>query len=108
MAFRITQTPTYKVKIFVEIPNEQGKFDKSDFLAEFKRADLSQLNELRELPQKEVMEQMLVGWSGLLDDANSDVPFNVVNRDMLLLIPQAMQALVEGFWSSVFKAREKN
>jgi hypothetical protein len=109
MAFKIALTPTYKTKIVVELPNEHGKIDKSDFMAEFKRTDVEKLEELRKTPnQKEVMEEVLVGWSGLLDESNQDVPFNPVNRDMLFRIPQALAATVDGFWGSIFKAREKN
>lgn len=108
MAFKIALTPTYKTKIVVETPNDQGKFDKSDFLAEFKRLNMDDLDAMRNVPQPEVIEQVLVGWSGLIDDEGNDVPFNSANRNALMRIPQAMHALVEGFWTSIFKAKEKN
>ncbi|RJF99013.1 hypothetical protein [Noviherbaspirillum saxi] len=108
MAFKLAQTPTYKQKIIVEIPNENGRKDKSDFMAEYLRVDMDDIEELKRLPQKEVLERVLVGWSSLLDETGNDVPFNPVNRVALLKIPQAFEALVEGFWTSIFKAKEKN
>jgi hypothetical protein len=108
MSFKIALTPTYKVKVEVETPNEHGKFDKSHFMAEFKRGSTEELDELRKMDQKEVVEQMLVGWTGLVDAEGNDVPFNPVNRQALFKIPQALRGLIDGFWGSIFKAKEKN
>lgn len=108
MAFKIALSPTYKSKIVVETPNDNGKFDKSDFMAEFTRVSFDDLDELRKLPQKEVLEKVLVGWSGLLDENGEAVNFNPLNMVIILQIPQAFTALYEGFWSSIFKAKEKN
>ncbi len=108
MAFKIALKPTYKVKVVVETPNDNGRLDKSDFMADFTRADMNMIDELRQLTQKEVVERVLVGWSGLLDENNEAVPFSEANRDALLGIPQAFAALAQGFWDSIYKAREKN
>jgi hypothetical protein len=108
MAFKIALKPSYKTKIFVEIPNENGRVDKSDFMAEFKRVDMDELEELRKLPQREVLDQVLIGWGSLLDEENKEVPFNDANRAALLKIPQAFAATAEGFWKSIYTAKEKN
>ncbi|NML62269.1 hypothetical protein HHL21_14525 [Massilia sp. RP-1-19] len=108
MAFKVALSPTYQTKIVVETPNNNGKFDKSDFMAEFKRVSFDDLDELRKLPQKEVLEKVLVGWSGLVDEGGSEVHFNPLNVAVVLQIPQAFTSLYEGFWSSIFRAKEKN
>jgi hypothetical protein len=109
MAFKIVLSPTYKVKVIVETPNDKGTVDKSDFMAEFKRVDMKDLEELKAVEgQDNVLRQVLVGWSGLLDENNEDVPYNAANLDALLRIPPALHATVNAFWNSVFKAREKN
>ena len=106
--FKITLTPSYRVKVVVETPNMQGKMDKSDFMAEFKRCDLAKIDELRNIPQREVVREVLTGWDGLVDDDNQPVPFNAATLDAVLAIPQAMVALIEAFWESVHKAKQKN
>jgi hypothetical protein len=106
--FKISLTDTYTVKIIVETPNLQGKTDKSDFMAEFKRCDIDKLDELRGLPQRDVIREVLVGWSGLVGDDNQPVLFSAVTRDAVLAIPQAVFALIESFWGSIHKAKEKN
>ncbi|WP_288637042.1 hypothetical protein [uncultured Oxalobacter sp.] len=108
MAFKLALTPTYKVKIIVDIPNEQGKFDQSDFMAEFLRCDFDRLNDLQTKSIAEVMHEMLIGWSGLVDSAGNELPYNEANKTALLKIPQALQALGHHYWSTIFKAREKN
>lgn len=108
MAFIIAVTPSYKVKVTVELPNEAGKIEKSDFMAQFKRVSMDDLDDLRKMPQKEVLETVLIGWTGLLDENKESVPFNPANFAVVLAIPQAFSALADAFWSSIFKAKEKN
>lgn len=108
MAFKLAIAKTYKSKIIVEILNAHGKHEKSDFMAKFTHVSMDELDELRKLPQKEVLQQVLVGWSGLLDEGNGEVFFNETNMAALLAIPQAFAALTEAFWASIFKAKEKN
>jgi len=106
--FKITLTPTYRVKVIVETPNMNGKMDKSDFMAEFKRCDLSQIDELRNIAQRDVVREVLTGWEGLIDEDGHAVPFNPATLEAVLSIPQAMIALIEAFWESVHKAKQKN
>lgn len=108
MAFKIALTPTYCTKITVELLNKQGRYEKSDFMAEFKRLNGDQLNDVRELPQRDVLKEVLVGWSGLIDENNDDVPFNAATFEAVLAIPQAFAALAQGYWDSIYKAKEKN
>ena len=108
MAFIIAITPSYKVKVIVEMPNEAGRIEKSDFMAQFKRVSMDDLDELRKRPQKEVLEEVLIGWTGLLDENKESVPFNQATLASVLAIPQAFSALADSFWGSIFKAKEKN
>lgn len=111
MTFKITQKPTFISRVTVETPNQKGGFDRSHFNAEFKRCGMDEIEELKKLPQKEVMEKVLVGWTDLIDDDNQPVDFNEDNRRALLNIPNALTAMgsIDGaFWGSLFKAREKN
>lgn len=108
MAFKIAQKPTFIARIKVETPNQKGGFDRSEFQAEFKRVGMEEIDDLRKLPQAEVQEKVLVGWTELIDEDNKPVDFNEDNLRVLINIPQALAALGEGFWGSLFKAKEKN
>jgi hypothetical protein len=108
MAFKITQKPSFSVRIKVDTPNDKNGFDRSEFVAKFKRVSMDEVQELKKLEQREVQQKVLVAWDELIDDDNNPVDFNEDNLAALLNIPQALTALAEGFWSSVFKAKEKN
>jgi hypothetical protein len=108
MAFKIALSQTYKKKVTVEIANEHGKMEKSDFVAEFKRVLGDDLDELRKLTGKEVLRQVLVGAEGIKDEDNQTIEFSEAVKESLLAIPQAAVALVETFYESVYKAKEKN
>jgi hypothetical protein len=108
MPLKIALTPTYRVKVTVDLPAENGGFEQSEFMAEFKRCDSDEIDELRKLPGKEVVPKVLKGWSGLLDAADQEVPFNETNYKTVMAIPQAAAGLAHHFWTSIFKAREKN
>lgn len=107
MAFKLALKDTYKVKVKVQTPSDNG-FETSEFTAEFKRVGMNDIKELQDLPQRDVLEKVVVGYSDLLDGDNKPVDFNSLNLGLLLDIPQAQQALAESFWSSLFKAKEKN
>lgn len=108
MAFKIALKPTFKARIEVLTPNQKGGHDKSTFMAEFLRTDMEELEEIQSIPQAEVMRRKLVGWSDLIDDEDNPVDFNQENLNALLKIPEAVTALRNAFWTSIFKGREKN
>jgi hypothetical protein len=108
MAFKLTQSPTYKTPIIVELPNDKGTFDKSDFIAIFKRTGVKEIEEMQKMSQREVLERVLLGWEKLIDEDGNDVSFNEATRAALFDIAQAQIALVAGFWGSIYKVKEKN
>lgn len=118
MAFILDLTPTYRKKVIVEVPNNKGGIDKSEFTVEFKRVPLTgddnqdegvlSVDDLRNMTQLEVLRYVVVGWDGLLDKARSDVPFNTATLAALLSIPHAVFAMADAFWTSIYKAKEKN
>lgn len=108
MAFKISRKPTYKTEISVSMPTEKGKRETEKFWAEFKHVGVERLDELRAIPHREVLKEVLVGWSGMVDDDNEDVPFNETNMQIVFDIPQALEALIAGFWNSIFGAKKGN
>jgi hypothetical protein len=108
MAFKLTQKPTFKLKVKIYTPNEKGTFDTSELDVIYKRPNLSDLDELRELPGKEAMQKVIAGWEDMVDEDGQEVGFNDDNLQALLMIPQALKAINEAFWQGLFKAAEKN
>lgn len=106
--FKLAQSPTYRVLIAVAIPGENGKVQKESFTAEFKRVGLDRLTELKDVKHPEVLSEVLVNVHDLVDEAGDAVPFNADTKRALFDIPQAFDALVAGFWNSVFGAKKGN
>lgn len=99
---------TFRRKVTVDLPNDLGTYDRSEFWANFRLVEGEELEALRKAPQVECLEKVLVGWSDLVDDDENEVPYDPVNRSALLAVPQARLALFMEFWSSLIKAREGN
>lgn len=108
MAFKIALSPSYRAKVTVEVPTESGRNDKSEFTVEFKRVSMERVDELRKLQQIDVLRDVVIGFSGLIDADNTEVPFNNATLEALLAIPHALFAMADAFWTSIYKAKEKN
>lgn len=108
MAFKVALTPKYNTKVTVVTPNEKGGNDKSEFTVTFIRFDTDQLDGLRELSQKEVLQKAVAGWSGLQADDGSEIEFSDVNLSLIFKVPQAFKAVTEAFWLTQYGAKEKN
>lgn len=108
MPFKIALTPTCKVKVQVEIPNDRGGIDRSEFNAEFKRTGAEEIEQGSAKTFLEFTKEKLVGWSDLLDEANQKVDFNELNMRALFDIPQARDALVNAWRSTIVQAKKGN
>lgn len=110
MAFKRTQKPTFTTPVVVNIPNDKGGFDKSTFVAKFKRLSMDELKALREsaLSNEDVVRRTLVGWELKDEETDEDVPFSEVELEALLQISPTPYATAQAFWEAVNGARSKN
>lgn len=106
--FKIARTPTFKARVDVVTANNKGGVDRSHFMAEFSRSDVSELETLRKMKPREIMERKLVGWSDLIDENNQQVEFTELNKEIVFSIPEALLAMTQTFLDTVVIAREKN
>ena len=108
MAYKLTKNPAFSAKVTVMTPNDRAGYDRSSFTARYRRTNLDETLELRQLPPKECLERVLIGWEEFVDDDNNPVPFNEHTLQAILSEPPAVMALYDGFVNTVVKAREKN
>lgn len=109
MAFKLAKKPTFISRVKVFTPNSKGGHDKSEFNGIFKLVNkMEELEDLRNLPQREVMEKVLVGWNEFLDDDDNEIEFNEVTLQGMLSDAQALSGLRQAFWGNILKAPEKN
>jgi Phage tail assembly chaperone len=115
MAFKLTQTPRFKAKVTVSVPNDKGGFDENSFEGFFKRVTSAEAEELRKVPgtpsenAKAIARRVLEGWELTDADTQKVVPFSEEARDALLeAVPNAAMAIALAFWESLNGARSKN
>ncbi|KYP10546.1 MAG: hypothetical protein A0129_12170 [Limnobacter sp. CACIAM 66H1] len=114
MPFKLKLSPTYSTPVNIEIPVDGGRFEKSTFDAEFKRLTTDELNALLARQQEanrtdqDMIADVLVGWKGLRDEDDQEVPFSETNREALFKVVQAVPALTKAFFTSIANVRQKN
>lgn len=117
MAFKISSATegTYKWPVHVMIPVDGGKFKKEEFIAVFKRyrkdvvpsatGEDGSVDEERGI---EFFKAILVGWSGIKDDAGEEIPYSEEKLIEFLDVPVFTTAIVKAYQASMDMAKEKN
>jgi hypothetical protein len=112
MAYRVTKKPTFTIRVTVVEPGDtdSGAVETSEFTARFKRVTGEELHALRTSGRsdKDLMQEVLVGWSDLTDDSGAQVPFSVEFCETLLSIPHALRGVVHAFMAGASGAGLKN
>lgn len=114
MAFVLSQSTSYLWPVTVEFPVDNGRFEKQTFDAEFKRLPQSRIEQVIErsndvsVNDSEFAREVLVGWAGVQDDKQQDIPFSVESAGRLLEVPLVAGAIVQAFFASLTGAKRKN
>jgi hypothetical protein len=122
MAFVLKQKDSYTWPVPLLLPGDGGRREKNTFEAEFKRLSQSRLKEIGriaraiekgeadedEMDVQTMAKEMLIGWSGVVDDAGEPVPFSVAALSQLLEIPSVAAQIVRAFYESYEDAKRKN
>lgn len=111
--FKLVQATTYSWPVSVELPVDGGRTEKASFDAEFKRLTQSRIEEIRGLIERDeirdvdLVREVLVGWSGVVD-ADGPVPFSAQALNQLLDIPTVASSIVYALFQSLTGAKRKN
>lgn len=76
MTFIRKKSTTFKWPVKVNYPVDDGRFETETFDAVFKRVGRSEWTRLVDSGDTELIEAVLVGWSGVTDEAGKEIPFN--------------------------------
>jgi hypothetical protein len=72
-------------------------------------AELQRLEDLGDLDRiTEIAAGVLVGWSGISDDAGKEIPFSQKALDQLLEVPFLAVAVLKAYMDSLKGAKRKN
>jgi hypothetical protein len=106
--------PTYKWPVLVEPPQDGGKFGKETFDAEFRRLPQDQLRDIGEridagtITDRELLDKVLVGWSGIFDEAGDEVPFSESSAEEILNVALVASSIAGAWLDSLAKGKRKN
>jgi len=125
VAFILKQSSSYSWPVTIRMPADGGKREKQSFEAEFKRLPQSRIAEIQAMAQKlvkaaeageqldgisdvSVADEVLVGWSGILDEDGEEVPYSETNKAILLEVPLMAASLVQAYFASLTDEKRKN
>lgn len=112
--FKIAQSPDYFWPVAFTYPGENGKVEKANFDARFKRISQSRIaeiqNQIKEgsFDEGSILKEIVVGWRGVVDDAGEEIPFSITALDKLLDVPMLGTHIAEAFMASLSGAQRKN
>lgn len=102
---RLALSNTYSWPVSVEIPVD-GRLQKETFNGEFLRVSTTRFEQMLEalrqgeLNDRQIAEEVLVGWSGISDEQGQPVPFSTGQRTQLLEVPGILRGVVSAFIDS--------
>jgi hypothetical protein len=126
MAFVLKQSATYSWPVPFKVPTDGGKYEKQTFDAEFKRLPQSRINEIQtevqarirsaekgeafesDISDISIADEVLAGWTGVVDDDCEEVPFSATSKAQLLNIPGLAGSIIEAYFESVAGKKLKN
>lgn len=125
MAFILKQSDSYRWPVSFKLPIDGGKREKQTFEAEFRRLPQSRITQIQAEVQKlmkaveagehpdgisdiSVAQEVLVGWSGVIDEDGEEVPFSKTSRDALLDLPTVAASIIQCYFESLVDSKTKN
>lgn len=126
MAFVLKQSSSYVWPVTVKLPISGGKFEKQTFDAEFKRLPQARINKIQievqariksserneatddSISDQSIADELLIGWSGVLDEDGDEVPFSESMKQQLLDIPTMATAIIVAYFDSLTGTKTKN
>jgi hypothetical protein len=126
MAFVLKQSATYSWPVPFKVPTDGGKYEKQTFDADFKRLPQSRINEIQtevqarirsaekgeafesDISDISIADEVLAGWTGVVDDEGEEVPFSATSKAQLLNIPGLAGSIIEAYFESVAGKKLKN
>ena len=107
--FAFAATETYEYPVAVSTPGARGVWEKSTFLAEFRRVEVDEYEDMVRQRPVDVLENVLVGWREMrAADKRGFVDYTPEHKAAFLRVPQAVLATFQAFADSQNKARVKN
>ena len=105
--FKLDPSPTYFAAVILAMLNADGELEKHQFEARFNRLGQEDIDALQQqlnagdLTEAQLFDRVLVGWRGIKDADDNDLPFSPENRERLLNVVGMSVAIVNAFTASL-------
>ncbi|MCR4300619.1 MAG: phage tail assembly chaperone, partial [Sulfuricaulis sp.] len=106
---------SYTWPVKYNLPKDGGKYEKVEFMGEFRRLSQSRLDELMRLARDGQIEdsgfvdEILLGWSGIKTGTGEEFEYSGANQRILLdLFPGLRGAIVLAYQESLMGVLRKN
>jgi len=106
MAFVKRKVTTYKWPVRIETPLDGGTFEVQTMTVEFRRIGQSQIEKYAN--NRELLNEVIVGWSGYVDEKGVEVPFSTEELGYLTNDTTFLRAAGLAFFESLSGAPAKN
>lgn len=107
-------TPSYLWPVTVGLPMDGGTVERVAFDVQFRRLTVEERKRFNErivaekMSDDAVARELVVGWSGVQDESDDDIPFSVTLLNRLLNVEGVATAICRAYGESHDKAAEKN
>jgi hypothetical protein len=123
MAFVLSKSATYTWPVRITLATDGGKQTVETLDAEFRRLPQSRINEIVRqaraaergrsqdgelIEDQDAAKEIIVGWSGVTDDAGKEIPFSETALAQLLEIPTVAGQIVKAWFESLKDGKRKN
>jgi hypothetical protein len=114
MAFVLKQSDQFSWPVTFDLPVDGGLHETQTFDVHFKRMPQKWIREIakkidaEKVTDTEVAREIVLGWTGITDEAGKDIPFSQKALEQLLEIPTLAGAMVLTFFKATAGIKEKN
>jgi hypothetical protein len=122
MALVLKQSSSYSHAITLQLIGYDGRKERHAFKAEYKRLPQSRIDEIiklakaiergkaedEELSDKDVVREIFVGWSEVLDDKGKEVPFSASALEELMELATVPGQIINNWFKSMEVAKKGN
>ena len=119
MSFVLKQSDAYSWPVSFDVPTDGGRHERQTFDGEFKRlpqsrvgpmvAELQQIEDLTDLERiTEIAKEILIGWSGIVDNEGKEIPYSEKALVQLLEVPLLAVSIIKYYMDSIKGAKLKN
>lgn len=105
---RKSKDASFKWPVAVEYPTDGGRFETETFDAVFRRIGRSEFNKLLDKGDTDLIESVLVGWEGIKDEGDKDLPYSKAALKELIDDPYFTRGIVKSYLESLEGAKAKN